>query len=137
MLELTGRIIAFEAGELTDEEDLALFQDLVDTGMVLHLQGSYQRTAVRLLKSGYIRPPCRKGYRADVVRYEEEELGNDLQVPDSVRSKLGDMPASAITWVCLCRKDALRYGTYDEIQEVKFDEVVGCDDEGGYLVVIR
>ena len=77
------------------------------------------------------------GTAAGVVRFEEEELGNDLQVPDSVRSKLGDMPASAITWVCLCRKDALRYGTYDEIQEVKFDEVVGCDDEGGYLVVIR
>ena len=148
MLELTDRIIAYEAGELSDEEDLRLFQDLVDTGMIRHLQGSYQRTAVRLIQSNYIRPPYSIGYRvhsgfnpdgtaADVVRFEEEELGNDLRVLDSMRHKLEDMPASAITWVCAEKKDVVRYGPIEEIVEVRYDEVVGCDGEGGYLVVIR
>jgi len=41
-------IIAYECGELNDEETLELFQQLVATGTIFHLQGHYQRTAVAL-----------------------------------------------------------------------------------------
>jgi hypothetical protein len=51
---LTQDIIAFENGELTDEETIALFQVLCDTGVIYELQGSYQRVAQQLLAEGLI-----------------------------------------------------------------------------------
>lgn len=47
-------IIAFEQGDLDEEDTLALFQDLVDTGLAWSLQGSYGRTAKHLLDQGLI-----------------------------------------------------------------------------------
>lgn len=46
----------FEAGELEQDEALVLFQDLVDTGLVWTLQGSYGRAAQALIDSGLILP---------------------------------------------------------------------------------
>jgi hypothetical protein len=51
---LTQDIIAFENGELTDEETIALFQALCDTGVIYELQGSYQRVAQQLIAEGLI-----------------------------------------------------------------------------------
>jgi uncharacterized protein YjhX (UPF0386 family) len=53
-MNLTTDIIAFEDGELTDEETIALFQALCDTGMIYSLQGSYQRIAEQLIAEGLI-----------------------------------------------------------------------------------
>ena len=75
----------------------------------------------------------RHGTAEDVVRYEEEELGNDLHIPSDMRPRLPMIPATAIEWVCLTSKDARRYG--DDVIWVEFDEVIGDDGEGGYLVV--
>lgn len=50
-------IIAYENGELSDEQVLDLFQDLVNTGMAFRLQGHYVRTAMMLLQEGLISPP--------------------------------------------------------------------------------
>lgn len=49
-----GKIIAFEQGELGEEEILILFQDLVDSGLAWKLQGSYGRTAKALIEEGLI-----------------------------------------------------------------------------------
>jgi hypothetical protein len=55
MLDMSSKIIAFENGELeTQEEIFELFQMLIDTGMIYHLQGSYQRFAQMLIDEGQI-----------------------------------------------------------------------------------
>ena len=46
--DIVGKIMAFEQGELANEEVYALFQFLLDSGMIHSLQGSYQRMAEEL-----------------------------------------------------------------------------------------
>jgi hypothetical protein len=48
------RIIAYESGDLSEDEVIALFQDLVNTGLAWQLQGHYGRTAQALLDAGLI-----------------------------------------------------------------------------------
>jgi len=48
------QIIAYEQGDLDEDEVLALFQDLVRTGLVWRLQGHYGRTARHLIEVGLI-----------------------------------------------------------------------------------
>ena len=47
-----SKLMAFEDGELSDEEAIALFQELIDSGLVWQLQGFYGRTAARLIEAG-------------------------------------------------------------------------------------
>jgi hypothetical protein len=47
-------MIAYESGELSDTETLELFSELIRTGMAWKLQGSYGRTANRLIDLGLI-----------------------------------------------------------------------------------
>jgi len=54
------RIIAFEQGELDNEQIIELFQELIDTDLVWQLQGFYGRTAKTLIEHGYCAP---KGWR--------------------------------------------------------------------------
>jgi hypothetical protein len=49
-----NKIIAFEDGELTWEEVIDLFQELVDSGAVWQLQGFYGRTAQDLIDQGLV-----------------------------------------------------------------------------------
>lgn len=57
MSDITTQIMAFEQGELTNEEVYGLFQFLLDSGMIHHLQGSYQRMAEELLLAGKVAMP--------------------------------------------------------------------------------
>lgn len=50
-------IIAYEQGDLPEDETIALFQRLVDSGLVWSLQGSYGRAAVRLIELGLVTRP--------------------------------------------------------------------------------
>ena len=51
--DLTGKIIAYESGDLKEEEEvIELFQYLIDTGRAWTLQGAYGRMAVHLIQLG-------------------------------------------------------------------------------------
>ena len=47
-------IIAYEDGQLDEDETLALFQDLVDSGLAWHLQGHYGRAAAAYIAAGLV-----------------------------------------------------------------------------------
>jgi hypothetical protein len=52
------KIIAFESGELDEDDTIALFQSLVDSGAAWQLQGSYGRTATALIEAGLVVAPA-------------------------------------------------------------------------------
>jgi len=59
--DMVDKIMAFEGGEMeTEEEVVEFFQELLDTGLIHSLQGSYQRTAQQMLDAGYITMPEKK-----------------------------------------------------------------------------
>jgi hypothetical protein len=57
MSEMLTQMIAYEQGELDEDEVIAFFQHLVDTGIAWQLQGSYGRTAMALIESGAVSRP--------------------------------------------------------------------------------
>ena len=57
MADIVGQIMAFENGEMSNEEVYAFFQFLLDSGMIHSLQGSYHRMAEQLLNEGLIEQP--------------------------------------------------------------------------------
>lgn len=54
MAELVNKIIAYENDQLSDDEVIALFQELVDNGMAWTLQGHYGRMAQNLIDLGLV-----------------------------------------------------------------------------------
>ena len=49
------KIKAYEQGDLSDEETVVFFQEMLDTGLVWNLQGHYGRMAQYLLDLGAIK----------------------------------------------------------------------------------
>lgn len=49
-------IMRYENSEMTQQEEIAMFQKLVRSGMAWQLQGSYGRTARAMIDAGLIEP---------------------------------------------------------------------------------
>lgn len=56
MPDVVGQIIAFESGEMDEDETIDFFQQLIDTGLAWTLQGSYGRAAAALIEAGHCTP---------------------------------------------------------------------------------
>lgn len=54
---MIDKILKFEAGEMSDDEAVAFFQELVNTGLAWRLQGHYGRLARELIKQGLVVAP--------------------------------------------------------------------------------
>jgi len=52
-MDQVDKIIAFEQGNLDEDGIIQLFQELIDSGLVWQLQGSYGRMARNLIEAGY------------------------------------------------------------------------------------
>lgn len=59
--KLVEYIIAFESGELEEDQVIDLFQHLVDSKLAWSLQGSYGRIAANLLELGIIKESVNVG----------------------------------------------------------------------------
>ena len=49
------KFISYESGTMSDEEVIIFFQELVDSGIVWKLQGSYGRMAESLIEQGIVK----------------------------------------------------------------------------------
>ena len=49
---LVNNVMAYECGELNEEDTVKFFQHLINTGLAWTLQGHYGRTAMALIEDG-------------------------------------------------------------------------------------
>ena len=56
-MQLVEQLIAYEEGQLTEDQEIAFFEHLVETGTCWQLQGHYQRVAATLMEAGLINSP--------------------------------------------------------------------------------
>ena len=54
-MDQVDKIMAYEAGELDEEQTVELFQELVNSGLVWQLQGHYGRMATALIEKGLVK----------------------------------------------------------------------------------
>jgi hypothetical protein len=59
-MDMLDQIMAFEQGEMDEQELVDFFQDLINTGMAWELQGFYGRTARDLIGAGHCTLPERR-----------------------------------------------------------------------------
>ena len=58
-MSIANQIIAYESGQLDEQETIDFIQSLVTSGTIYHLQGSYQRLAEQLIEAGLVDVPTR------------------------------------------------------------------------------
>ena len=146
--EVVGLIMDYEGGDIDEEDAIALFQHLVNTGLAWQLQGHYGRTAQALLDQGIITRPNESVNEADdpfVPADSDEVEQRKKQVRDSAMKakaarvkkakdalarfrasgKSGKLEFSAVEGHCpICGSSEIYYG---ESQ----------DDEGGRVYDIE
>jgi hypothetical protein len=81
---------------------------------------------------------------ADVIRYEQEEYENELDVPEFLIEELSrqQIPARDIVWVCRTRNDARRYNGkgigqpyQEDVGPQAFILATDNEPETGYLIL--
>lgn len=68
-MDTSEKLMEFENGDLSPNETIELFSNLVATGLVWQLQGAYGRHAAALIENGYILPSGK------ILQYFEYENG--------------------------------------------------------------
>ena len=56
-MDILDKIMAWEDGQMDLEDTITFFQELIDSGAAWTLQGSYGRTAQRLIGDGFCHLP--------------------------------------------------------------------------------
>lgn len=56
-IDLVGLLIGLDEGTLTEDQEIELFQHLVDTGLAWKLQGRIGRQAASMIDAGLISKP--------------------------------------------------------------------------------
>jgi hypothetical protein len=56
-LQLVDQLIAYEEGQITEDQEIELFQHLIETGTCWHLEGHYHRMGATLIEAGLIKAP--------------------------------------------------------------------------------
>jgi hypothetical protein len=56
-LQLADQLIAYEEGQITEDQEIKLFQHLIETGTCWQLGGHYHRLGATLIEAGLIKPP--------------------------------------------------------------------------------
>jgi len=72
-----------------------------------------------------------------VIRYEQATLGHALGVSPQQLDAFATYPAEALLWVTFTHENALRYGSAEDVNELRLDipaYVIATDDEGGFLL---
>ncbi len=115
-MNFLDRIIQYEDGEMEWDEVVSFFQDLMDTGFILNLQGHYQRTAQTLILASSV---VVKGQVVDAVTVEVLDIVNKLHV------KLGHKKNRKYPTPSL-RQQRGKDESKEEILDV--DELDGADD---------
>ena len=57
LVRLVDQLIAYEEGQIPEDQEVAFFEHLVETGTCWQLPGHYQRVAANLIEAGLIKPP--------------------------------------------------------------------------------
>jgi hypothetical protein len=57
LVRLVDQLIAYEEGQITEDQEIPFFEHLVATGMCWQLPGHYQGIAATLIETGLIKPP--------------------------------------------------------------------------------
>jgi len=70
----------------------------------------------------------------DIIRYEQDELGNDYGISEEELKELDKYPARDTLWVTRTKAGAKRYGDPEPVY-VEGWRIVCYDDEDGYLVL--
>jgi hypothetical protein len=53
--DLLNKILAYENGQMTEPEIIEMYQQLLDTDLIVAMQGHYQRYAAILIEDGLIK----------------------------------------------------------------------------------
>jgi len=72
----------------------------------------------------------------DIVRYETEELGNDLSLIDNVSQLLSGVNGRQLVWLTMYSKDARHYGKPEFFDVPQGSLIIGEDGDGGYLILL-
>ena len=70
MKDFVDKIIAYEGGEMSEEEIIEFFQELVLSDSLSWLQGHYGRTAAALIQQGHIK--SKDEYQLQLIIEEEQ-----------------------------------------------------------------
>jgi hypothetical protein len=124
--ETPSEVIPQEQGQVTQETKSESKAVETKVGAVESKGGIkvYKGKAYRVETGSEYKPEAKTA--ADVIRYEQEELGNsDINISPEKLAELEKRPATDIIWVTRKSEDAAKYG-----QEELSDEVTDKDLEG-------